>query len=631
MGGVEGGVWKSTDYGLTWTNITDGKIPGIADPIGALAVAPSNSNVIYAGTGEADIRSDFDTGDGVYKTTDAGKTWSYAGLRDTHMIAKIAVDPNNARIAYAASMGHVFRPNPERGIFKTTDGGNTWSKVLFVNDDTGAIDLAMDSRNRNVLYAAMWQAQRFPWKLSSGGPGSGLYKTLDGGRHWMRISSNPGFATGLLGKIGVAVAASDPRIVYAIVQAHDGGVFRSNDAGRTWKRVNAEWKLRQRAFYYMALTVDPTNPQVVYAPEVDGIYKTTDGGKTFTNIEIPHGDNHIIWINPHEPKICWLETMAAEPFRLTEAITGATIIISRQASSIMWRSTTSSHFTSSALVKMKARTKGQRGRRPGHRPGQVARGRFGREHVRRARARRPDVTYGSGYFSSIVAQPHTGDTKERQPLASLHVRRIGGGNEISLRVDASDLLLTGRSARAAVASQVVFSSMDRGQTWKILSPDLTRNDPSTEGPTGGPVDATTKPVPKPSRTFVACRFAHSMATCSGRVGRRSRARNERSRRPLETRNSAAASGWAQISSIEPSHTREGGLSYGVALQWDDYHHTCLKRPISVPLGPAHQRNSRRPVRARRSPRSARTGCSLPGPDHGVRELQRRQHNGNPSR
>ena len=162
----------------------------------------------------------------MYKTTDAGKTWSYAGLRDTHMIAKIAVDPNNARIAYAASMGHVFRPNPERGIFKTTDGGNTWSKVLFVNDDTGAIDLAMDSRNPNVLYAAMWQAQRFPWKLSSGGPGSGLYKTLDGGRHWMRISSNPGFATGLLGKIGVAVAASDPRIVYAIVQAHDGGVFR---------------------------------------------------------------------------------------------------------------------------------------------------------------------------------------------------------------------------------------------------------------------------------------------------------------------------------------------------------------------------------------------------------------------
>jgi photosystem II stability/assembly factor-like uncharacterized protein len=303
MGGVEGGVWKSTDYGLTWTNITDGKIPGIADPIGALAVAPSNSNVIYAGTGEADIRSDFDTGDGVYKTTDAGKTWSYAGLRDTHMIAKIVVDPKNARIAYAASMGHVFRPNSERGIFKTTDGGSTWNKVLFVNNDTGGIDLAMDSRNPNILYAAMWQAQRFPWKLTSGGPGSGLYKTLDGGRHWMRISSNHGFATGLLGKIGVAVAASDPRTVYAIVQAHDGGVFRSNDGGRTWKHVNADWKLRQRAFYYMAITVDPTNPQVAYAPQVDGVYKTTDGGKTFTNIEIPHGDNHMIWINPHEPKI----------------------------------------------------------------------------------------------------------------------------------------------------------------------------------------------------------------------------------------------------------------------------------------------------------------------------------------
>ncbi|HEY4434217.1 MAG TPA: hypothetical protein VGM99_07415, partial [Candidatus Cybelea sp.] len=217
MGGVEGGVWKSTDFGLSWTNITDGKVPGIATAIGALAVAPSNSNVIYAGTGEADIRGDFDSGDGVYKTTDGGKNWSYAGLRDTHMIAKLLVDPRDPNVVYAASMGHVFRPNAERGIFKTTNGGKSWKKVFFVDEKTGGVDMAMDARNPAVVYAAMWQAQRVPWKLTSGGPGSGLYKTTDGGARWTKISSNRGFATGTLGKIGVSVAQSNPRVVYATV------------------------------------------------------------------------------------------------------------------------------------------------------------------------------------------------------------------------------------------------------------------------------------------------------------------------------------------------------------------------------------------------------------------------------
>jgi photosystem II stability/assembly factor-like uncharacterized protein len=293
MGGVQGGIWKSTNYGTSWVNISDGKIPGVADPIGAVAVAPSNAKVIYAGTGEADIRSDFDTGDGVYKTTDAGKTWSYAGLRETHMIAKLAIDPRNSNVVYAASMGHVFKPNPVRGIFKTTDGGKTWRNVLFVSDQTGGIDLVMDPRNPSTLYAATWQAQRVPWKLTSGGPGSALYKTTDGGGHWKKISSNPGFATGILGKIGVSVAASNPSIVYAIVQAHDGGVFRSTDAGATWKRANGDMKLRQRAFYYTAIFVDPSNAQVAYVPEVDGVYKTANAGKTLHRLDKPRASKNL--------------------------------------------------------------------------------------------------------------------------------------------------------------------------------------------------------------------------------------------------------------------------------------------------------------------------------------------------
>ncbi|HKU81293.1 MAG TPA: hypothetical protein VJP76_03910, partial [Candidatus Tumulicola sp.] len=303
MGAVEGGVWRSDDYGQNWTNVTDGKLPGIASPIGALAIAPANPKIVYAGTGESDIRSDFDSGDGIYKTVDGGAHWSYAGLRDTHMTADMAVDPRNSNVVYVASMGHVFKPNAMRGIFKTTDGGKTWRKILYVDDKTGGASLAMDPHDPRVVYASMWQAQRVPWNLTSGGPGSGLYKTTDGGGHWSKVSNHPGFARGLLGKIGVAVAASNPRIVYAIVQARDGGVFRSNDAGATWTRVNDEMKLRQRAFYYMTIYVDPTNPQVAYAPQVDDVFRTKDGGKTWAGINTPHGDNHIVWINPRNPRI----------------------------------------------------------------------------------------------------------------------------------------------------------------------------------------------------------------------------------------------------------------------------------------------------------------------------------------
>ncbi|HVS47039.1 MAG TPA: glycosyl hydrolase, partial [Verrucomicrobiae bacterium] len=211
FGGVEGGIWRSTDYGQEWTNISDGKLPGIADSIGALAVAPSNPRVIYAGSGESDIRGDFDTGDGVYKSTDAGKTWQYAGLRDTHTTSALAIHPSDPNIVYASSMGHVFKSNTERGVFKTTDGGKTWKKILFVDDNTGAIDVVMDSHDPRVLYASMWQAQRQPWKLTSGGPGSGLYKTTDGGAHWTNISNHPGFAHGLLGRMGISVSPTNSR------------------------------------------------------------------------------------------------------------------------------------------------------------------------------------------------------------------------------------------------------------------------------------------------------------------------------------------------------------------------------------------------------------------------------------
>ena len=537
MGGVEGGVWKSTDYGLSWANITDGKLPGVASPIGSLAVAPSNSSIMYAGTGEADIRGDFDSGDGVYKTTDGGKNWSYAGLRETHMIAKLLIDPRDPNVVYAASMGHVFRPNAERGIFKTTDGGKSWKKVFYSDDKTGGADLAMDSRNPSVVYAAMWQAQRVPWKLTSGGPGSGLYKTTNGGGRWTKISSNRGFATGTLGKIGVSVAQSDPRVVYATVQALDGGVFRSSDGGATWKRTNAEMKLRQRAFYYTAIYADPTNPRVAYAPEVDGIYKTKDGGKTFTNIDMPHGDNHIIWIDPQRPTTLLVGNDG-----------GGTISVDGGAHWSSERNQPTGQFYHVALddqfpfhVFGASQDEGafegpSAAVGPGIGPGDWHNVALGESTFVAPEPGDPEVTYGSGYYSSFVRFNRiTGDVKNVSPwprymagASSAQTKfRFGWTHPIFFSpADPRELL---------VAGQVVFSSMDHGQTWKIISPDLTRNDPLHRRTDRRPDLPRSDRRRNVSRYRVARGLAARRERHLGRLRRRSRARDDRSRRYLEAR------------------------------------------------------------------------------------------------
>ncbi|MDE2345920.1 MAG: glycosyl hydrolase, partial [Gammaproteobacteria bacterium] len=261
FGGAGGGVWKTTDGGIHWRNISD-KFFKTA-PVGALAVAPSDPNVIYAGMGESFIRGDMITGDGIYKSTDAGKTWEHMGLTDTRVISEIVVDPKDSNSVYVAALGHVFGPNPQRGIYKSTNGGKTWEKVLYKNDQTGAADISIDPHNPRILFASLWQASRRPWMMSSGGPGSGLYKSTDGGETWTDISHNPGLPVGILGKIGVSVSGADPNRVYAIIEAKNGGVFRSDDDGATWQRLFHGSELTQRAWYYMRIYADPKNADVV--------------------------------------------------------------------------------------------------------------------------------------------------------------------------------------------------------------------------------------------------------------------------------------------------------------------------------------------------------------------------------
>src|SRR6266849_6697120 len=289
FGGVGGGVWKTTDSGLTWRPLTD-KTKDMSASIGAIAVAPSDPNVIYAGTGEACIRGDIINGNGVYKSIDAGKTWTFVGLRDTRAIGRIAVHPKNPDVAFVAALGHPFAANVERG--------KTWSKVLFKDENSGGIDLALDPANPNVIFASLWQARRSPWSMESGGPGSGLYRSTDGGSTWKKLSGH-GLPEGTIGRIGVAVAYGANR-VWALVEADKGGLFRSDDGGDTWTLTNSDRQYRQRAFYYTHVFADPRNADGVYVLNT-GMYRSNDAGRSFRPIRVPHGDNHGLWIDPIDP------------------------------------------------------------------------------------------------------------------------------------------------------------------------------------------------------------------------------------------------------------------------------------------------------------------------------------------
>src|SRR5216683_258885 len=297
FGATGGGVWKSTDGANTWSPVFD-KNAG-APSIGSIAVAVSDPNVVYMGTGEACIRGNISHGDGVWKSVDAGKSWKSVGLKDSRAVGRVIVNPHNPDIAFVAALGHPFGPNAERGVFRTTDGGKTWDKVLYKNENTGAIDVAFDQQNPNILFASLWEARRTPWTLSSGGRGSGVYRSTDAGATWKRLEEH-GLPKGPYGRIGLAVAANSGR-VYAIVEAKEGGLYRSDDGGDSWNLVNGGHSLYQRPWYYMHVIADPQDPDTVYILDVE-FFRSTDGGRTFNKIKVPHGDNHGLWIDPKNSK-----------------------------------------------------------------------------------------------------------------------------------------------------------------------------------------------------------------------------------------------------------------------------------------------------------------------------------------
>ncbi len=299
MGTSHGGVWKTTDAGTYWRNVSDDFFR--TSPVGAMAVSRSNPGVVYVGMGESSPRQNLTPGDGVYKSTDGGKTWTHVGLADTRHISKVRIHPTNPDIAYVAAMGDIFGTNPERGVYRTKDGGSTWQRVLYKSERACAVDLSLDPTNPDVLFASLNQFQRFPWDESSGGPDSGLHKSTDGGDTWTEITRNPGLPTGVVGKIGVAISPPQPNRVYAIFEAAEGGVFRSDDGGATWRKVYDDREQRREASSYLHITAHPQDPDTVYVQHVQ-VWKSTDGGSTFNAQPMGHSDHHSLWIDPNNPQ-----------------------------------------------------------------------------------------------------------------------------------------------------------------------------------------------------------------------------------------------------------------------------------------------------------------------------------------
>ncbi|MBL0173222.1 MAG: glycosyl hydrolase [Gemmatimonadaceae bacterium] len=483
MGSEGGGVLKSMDGGLSWLPMTDSYFGGT---IGAIAVAPSNPDIVYVGGGEFPIRGNVSHGDGVWKTADGGKTWTNIGLNDTRQIAKVRVHPTNPDLVYVAAQGHVWGPNAERGIFRSKDGGKNWQKVLFRDDSTGAADLAMDPSNPNVLYAGFWQAHRKPWMLVSGGKGSGMFKSVDGGDTWSELTRRPGLPAGLWGNIGISVSGANPRRVYAIIEADEGGVFRSEDAGATWARVNDERKLRQRAWYYTKIYADPKNADVVYASNVN-FQVSRDGGKTWTNVNAPHGDSHDAWIAPDNSD----RLIEGNDGGATASIDGGKTWTAQDfATAQFYHVSTTNHFPYKICG---AQQDNSTLCGPSRAAGGITTDMWmeaggGESGFVMALPTNPDIVFAGSYGGLLTRKDmRTGLTRDVNPWPLNPMGHSAIDAKYRMQWTFPIVVSPHDPKTIYVGSSVVFRTTDQGDSYTTISPDLTRNDPRTLGPSGGSI------------------------------------------------------------------------------------------------------------------------------------------------
>ncbi|KAB2966114.1 MAG: glycosyl hydrolase, partial [Thermoanaerobaculia bacterium] len=481
---AQGGVWKSEDGGLVWKPVFDDQ--PVAS-IGSIAVAPSDPNVVWVGSGEANIRGNVIAGRGIFRSTDAGKTWKHV-WRESGQIGTVAVHPADPDVAFAAVLGHAFGPNPERGVYRTLDGGESWERVLFVDADTGASDVALDPGNPRIVFAGLWQARRRPWEMTSGGPGSGLYRSPDGGASWRRLEGH-GLPAGPWGRVGVAVAPSDGRRVYALIEAGEGGLYRSDDGGESWKRANGHRTLTQRAWYYSTLTVDPADPDKVWFPQVR-LLRTVDGGRTLQSVpESQRWDHHDLWIDPRDARRMivgsdggvsvsldggrtWTDPrLPVAQFYNVDADYGAPFRVGGTMQDFGTASGPSDSLRREGIVLGDWRFAG--GGEAGdfvYDPGE------------------PGVVYAGEYGGYIsVHDERTGATRNVSILpwdASGH-----GAADLRYRFQwTAPIAVSPFDAKELYhGANVLFRSRDRGATWQAISPDLTRNDPARQQWSGGPI------------------------------------------------------------------------------------------------------------------------------------------------
>lgn len=485
FGSTGGGIWKTTDGGVIWENVSDGYFKRAS--VGTIAVAPSDPNVIYVGMGETTIRSNVSHGDGVYRSTDSGKTWTHLGLADTRNIAKVRIHPQNPELVYVAALGHAHGPNAERGVYRSKDGGQTWERILYRSEKAGAIDLSMDPHNPRILYAAIWEAHRKPYTLVSGGEECGLFKSIDGGDTWKEITRNDGLPKGVLGKIGVAVSPAKENRVFAIIDAEDGAVFRSDDGGEHWERLSEDRNLLARPWYYMHMYADPQDAETLWVLNVQA-WKSVDGGKTFFEVQIPHGDHHDLWIDPHHPQ------------RMIEGNDGgATVSFNGGASwSSIYTQPTAEFYHVITDTQVPYRVYGPQqdnsticvpslspyGSITNAMTYEIGGGESGYIAVR---PDDPNIVYAGSYQGYLTRYDHR--TFEERNIAVWPEAATGwGAKDQKYRFQwTAPVLLSPHDPNVLYTTgNYVFRSTDEGSSWEIISPDLTRNDVTKQEASGGP-------------------------------------------------------------------------------------------------------------------------------------------------
>ncbi|MBC7843417.1 MAG: glycosyl hydrolase [Gemmatimonadaceae bacterium] len=511
FGATGGGLWKTTDGGDNWAPVTDGQLTSAS--VGAVAVSESNPDLVFIGMGESAIRGNIMPGDGVYRSRDAGKTWTHVGFRESHAISKIRIHPTNPDIIFVASFGKYSVPSTERGIFKSIDGGTTWKRVLFRDDSTGGIDIAIDRANPNVMYASLWQAFRREFQMSSGGPGSGLFKSTDGGETWAEITRNPGMPKGLVGKIGVAATAANSNRLYALVENDSGGLFKSDDAGATWTLMNAARSIRQRAFYYTHLFADHRNADVVYAQNTS-IFRSTDAGKTLTAIDgNSHGDWHDLWIDPDDPAHL---VVANDGGGAISTNTGGKYTLEDYPTEQFYHAITTTHIPYHVCGSQQDNStlcvpynwnlqafnaanapRTDTGAAPRRAPVDLTAGGMA-------------VSYqaGGGEPGYIAPDPRDPDLFYSGTNNGAYLDKFNHRTNVSREVNPYPWFYSGEPSKAIrerwqwtypiifspvdrrtlyVSSQRLWKTTDGGRTWAVLSGDLTRHDPATQEKSGGPI------------------------------------------------------------------------------------------------------------------------------------------------